>query len=485
IPAALRRFVILIRCCRCFPRLKTFKRCRRIDQSAIQTEMLPRNKLCGFGPITDFFKKRFRFQFFNYVSLASSEEPSWQSNTDEWNIDNVYLNTGRNKSDTIYKEIRFIQRPPSMLQRYEEMPYPQYSDNPANEMRDSIDILISNRDLDSHLSSYKYYVTVPGGTFSKTYDGGNYNIKTFYYNGYVNYEPFAHPPVPFIFPLGSADSASFLMKHIVKENLEGSVLGDTIQAWQNFYNYFAYDDGTPEASYGLTPAGSKLAYRFSLNKSPDTLRAVQIYFNRTLSNTSQQWFYLCVWNDNAGLPGDTIYSDLVLPAYTDSLNKFFTYHMYPPLKITGTFYVGWIQTTGDNLCIGFDRYNNSQDEIFYNTMGQWNNSFFAGSLLMRPVVGKPIPLGIGEFNPHKQSFNVYPNPCTTGRVTINIPEMFLSGQVSATSMLTVYNLFGQQVLNSRITNNLDVSLLRGGVYFIALTDGSGMRLGVSKLIISP
>ena len=166
-------------------------------------------------------------------------------------------------------------------------------------------------------------------------------------------------------------------------------MGDTMQAYQKMYNYFAYDDGTPEASYGLTPAGSQLAYRFKLDKSPDTLRAIRMYFNRTLSNTSMQWFKLCVWNDNGGKPGDTIYAELVMPRYADSLNKFVTYHIYPPLSITGTFYVGWIQTTADNLSIGFDRYNNSQPQIFINTNGTWTNSAFTGSLMIRPVVGKP------------------------------------------------------------------------------------------------
>ncbi|MCK9204464.1 MAG: T9SS type A sorting domain-containing protein [Bacteroidales bacterium] len=437
-------------------------------------------------PVTDprYFTNKFRFRFFNYVSLASSEEPSWQSNTDQWNLDNIYLNINREYTDTIYPEIRFIQRPPSMLKRYEQMPYPQYCDDPTNEISDTIDILISNRDLDSHLSSYNYYATDPGGAFSKTYDGGNYNIKTFYYNGYVTYQPFAHPPVPFLFPISASDSASFLITHIVKANDPGSALGDTMQSWQKFYNYFAYDDGTPEAGYGLTPAGSKLAYRFHLNKSPDTLRAVQVYFNRTLSNASNQWFYLCVWNDNAGTPGDTIYSDLVLPYYTDSLNKFITYHIYPPLRLTGTFYVGWIQTTNDNLNVGFDTYNNSQDEIFYNTMGEWDNSFFSGSLMMRPVVGKPIPLGTGEINPDRLEFGLYPNPCFSGKVNIRLPENDLIRAASRHASLTIYNLIGQPVLKSAYTSSLDVANLPDGIYCISLTDHDGTQIGTSKLIIA-
>ena len=54
-------------------------------------------------PIVDsqFFKKKFRFQFYNLVSLASSAEPSWQSNCSQWNLDNIYLNLGRSVTDTL------------------------------------------------------------------------------------------------------------------------------------------------------------------------------------------------------------------------------------------------------------------------------------------------------------------------------------------------------------------------------------------------
>jgi len=127
------------------------------------------------------------------------------------------------------------------------------------------------------------------------------NVMPYYSAGPV----LEHPPVSFFYPIVTADSAEFTMTHIVHDNASGSVLGDTITGLQKLYNYFAYDDGTPEASYGLTPAGSMLAYRFNLDK-PDTLRAVRMYFNHVLNNQNVQYFLLCVWNDNAGTPGDTI-----------------------------------------------------------------------------------------------------------------------------------------------------------------------------------
>jgi len=438
-------------------------------------------------PISDtakFFKKQFRFRFYNRVSLASSAEPSWQSNCDQWNIDNIYLNWGRSSIDTIYPEIRFIQRPPSMLLNYESMPYPQYCDDPTNEIKDTIDILISNRDTNDRVASYSYYITNPSGTFNKTYEAGDTIIKPFYTHNYVTYPPFAHPPVSFMFPISQADSAIFLMKHVIHDNTPGSTLGDTIEAYQRFYNYFAYDDGTPEAGYGLSPAGSKLAYRFKINKPSDTLRAIQMYFNRTLSNNNQQFFYLCVWNDNAGFPGDTMYSDFVYPYFTDSLNKFITYHLTSPLRLSGIFYVGWIQTTNDNLNLGFDRYNDHQSDIFYNVAGKWLNSSYTGSLMIRPIVGKPIPLGIEEFVDSHKNLKIYPNPCSGQTIQIDITGNENSRISSENYTYSIVNLFGRTVSQGRFINSIDISALSNGLYFFELKSSSGMSLSNGKFIVA-
>ena len=432
-------------------------------------------------PITDtrFFRKNFRFQFYNWVSLASVAEPSWQSNCDQWNVDNVYLNYGRNMFDTVYSELRFIGRPPSLLKRYESMPYPQYTDDPTNELKDTLDILISNRDSNNHLSIYYYELSDPEGTFMKTYDGGEYLIKPFYTNGYVTYQPFAHPPVPYIYPIYPKDSAVFLMRHVVRENIPGATLGDTIEAWQKFYNYFAYDDGTPEASYGLTPGTSQLAYRFSLNKSPDTVRAVQMYFNRLLDNNIDRDFYLCLWNDNAGKPGDTIYSDLQRPYFADSLNEFVTYLLYRPVRVTGIFYVGWIQTTDNNMNLGFDRYNDSHENILYNATGQWLVSSYTGSLMIRPLIGKPLPVGIAGKDPDIH-WSLYPNPASGDKVFIRIEEHMTGNQF----VINVIDLFGQKMITARNSNFIDISGFPSGLYFVTLYYTQGNWMGTRKLVIA-
>ncbi|MBE0649124.1 MAG: T9SS type A sorting domain-containing protein [Bacteroidales bacterium] len=428
---------------------------------------------------TQFFRKKFRFQFYNYVSLASSAEPSWQSNCSQWNLDEIYLNINRSTADTLRPEITFIERSPSMLKTYTSMPFPQYTDNPTNEMSDTLDILISNRDLIDHNSTYGYTMQQVNGVWLSDYSGGQYVIKPFYTYGYVTYIPFAHPPVLQLFPISAADSATFLITHHV-EAVDGSLLGDTMQAYQRFYNYFAYDDGTPDAGYGLTPAGSLLAYRFKLNKTPDTLRAVQFLFNRTLSGNNVQFFYLKIWNDANGKPDQVMYEELVRPRFADSLNKFVTYHLDPPLRVSNTFYVGWEQTTNDNLNLGFDRYNNSREQILFNVSGQWLTSTFNGSLMIRPIVGKPIPLGIPERRDEIATLKIYPNPAS-GEVQINLP-----GSTSKSEVYTIqlYNLFGQEVLREIYGGKIDVSGLGPGIYIVTLSGSSRQVVGTAKLVVN-
>ena len=212
-------------------------------------------------PITDttFFKKEFRMQFYNYVSLATNEQPSWQSNCCQWNIDQVYLNYGRNMNDTIHKEIRFVERAPSLLKNYQSMPYTQFCNNPSNEMIDSLAILLTNRDSISHNIKYSYNVTQPGGSFTTNYESPAINLLP-YYRYAFGYD--TYPPVPWTFPISSADSNLFEVTHIVRDLTPGSTLADTITSYQSFDDYYAYDDGTAEAGYGLKGTGGEMAYRF-------------------------------------------------------------------------------------------------------------------------------------------------------------------------------------------------------------------------------
>lgn len=432
-------------------------------------------------PVTDtvFFKNIFRFQFYNYVSLASIGEPSWQSNTSQWNIDEVYLNYGRNLHDTIHQEIRFVDRPPSLLKSYQSMPYPQFSNNPSNEMIDSLSIILTNRDAVAHSVKYSYHVTQPGSSFSKSFETPAINLLPYnqYAFGYVT-----HPPIPFTFPISPADSTVFEVRHVVRDINPGSNLADTMTGFQRFYNYYAYDDGTPEAGYGLKGTGAQMAYRFKLNKSPDTIRAVRFYFNHTLAKSNIQYFYLTVWNDNSGFPGDTLYSRIVLPVYSDSLNKLTSYLLEKPVRVSGTFYVGTIQTTDDNLNIGLDTYDNAAANLLYNATGSWIASSISGAPIVRPVIGKPLPLGIENISAGTGSLKIYPNPCSSGQVRIQIGSPAERTE-TGNWKIRISALTGQELYRSPRKDVLDVSSLPSGIYIVEAENPVQVHHLVAKLVI--
>jgi len=435
-------------------------------------------------PVTDaekFFKPTFRFRFYNYVSLAGEGEPSWQGNCDQWNIDEVRLDCDRTWHDTIRPELTFIESVPSLLQQYTAMPYTQYCDNPTNEIKDTLDMLMANRDVVVHTASYKYTLTGQGGAFNKTYDGGLEDLNSFFTSNYVDYIPFAHPPVQYLLPISSSDTASFLVTHMLTAT-DGSGLGDTIQAWQHFYNYYAYDDGSPEAGYGLTPTGSLLAYRFTINKA-DTLRGVQIYFNRTLTNANDQNFYLRVWNDNNGKPGTIIADSLCYVQFSDSLNQPVSYYLSPAVKVSGTFYVGMEQTTDDNLNIGFDRNDNHQKQILYNVGGDWYSSVYSGSLMIRPLIGKRIPLGIPGTGQPSEVIRIYPNPVTGGSFHVTIPGTVINpGEYTA----IITDLSGRIICTTDAGASGIISSegLSSGMYLLSLKGKNGVFAGHCPFVVT-
>ena len=436
-------------------------------------------------PVTneEFFRSNFQFRFYNFASIASINLQSWQSNCDYWNVDYVYLNIDRNIGDTTYKDITFIERAPSFLKDYQYMPFYQYRNDPTSEMKSGIEILISNLDVINQTATYNYTVYNDVGNLEFDYTGGSWSLEPFYSYGYIDYQKFAYPPVEGIFPpFGNRDSASFEITHY----LEGDPvlkLGDTISYNQKFYNFYAYDDGTPEFGYGLTPAGAELAYQFRLNKR-DTLRAVQMFFNKTFSGVNDQFFHLIVWKDLNGRPGDIIYrQERERPVFEDSIYEYHTYYLDSIVPIQGTFYVGCIQTTNDNLNIGFDAYNDASSHIFYNITGEWIKTSFEGSLMIRPVVGKQIHEYPVEKSSQITNFEVYPNPNYDGLIRFKFSKL-PSDELSDNLQLELFNILGQHVYSTKYHSQINLTFLPKGVYIIKLIDNLNRKFYIRKIVLS-
>jgi len=408
-----------------------------------------------------YLKEKFRFRFRNKASLSNTSNSSKIGNVDHWHIDYIYLNTGRTANDLIHHDVAFANPMSTFLNDYEMMPWEHYLVNPANEINKNLSIYYRNNDNVTRTIDSLYFVfydemaTKNNDTlFAGAYNIAKDEIKNFY------------APPNYIFSSTSKDFAEFRIKSRIVTDGFDEKKNNEINYQQKFHNYYSYDDGTAEMSYGITGEGTanaKLAYRFNLRKK-DTLRAVDMYFNRTLEDASRKYFYLTIWKDDGtGKPGEEIYKkEDYKPEYDKELNKFQRYHIKDTILIVeGNIFVGWTQTTSDMLNIGFDINRIHNENVFYNISGTWNSSLFAGSLMMRPVLGKKISTNLETIKNSNIDIQIYPNPAKS--------FVYIKLKNKNNNTIYIYNLSGKLVHQSIINNSsayINIKHLKKGIYLI-------------------
>ncbi|MBE9491757.1 MAG: T9SS type A sorting domain-containing protein, partial [Bacteroidetes bacterium] len=241
----------------------------------------------------------------------------------------------------------------------------------------------------------------------------------------------------------------------------------------------------PEFGYGVNSAYGKVAYRFKLNIK-DTLRAVRMYFNRTEGNANDQYFDLAVWRDNDGEPGEIIHlSKDMKPKFSNNLYQIQTYYFENPVPVNSIFYIGWIQSTSENLNVGFDAYNDASSNIYYNVTGEWIKTSNTGSLIMRPVIGKKFdPAGIINDKPLSNDLLVFPNPSTNGKLHIRLPDHYQYRIQRAETNISIFNVYGQIIFTSPYKETIDISGLSNGMYIIRLNYNSNKLIFTGKVLVN-
>jgi hypothetical protein len=432
--------------------------------------------------ITDsrFLQKGFRFRFRNYASLAPSFEPSLKANADHWNIDYIYLDHNRRYNDTIMQDAA-IQRPVgSLLQKYTAMPWEHFRLAGISSVKAIFPINLNNLSADRRIYTPVFSISSvwnTGADFEKIYLAEEVKaFETLNYDAAFNYD----------FASDERDSALFEVTLDLNQTTPDWIPGnDKITSRQVFADYYAYDDGTSEAGYGLVGEGTrnaKLAYRFNNLNNGDSLYAVDFYFNRSFADASRKFFRLAVWADENNSPGKLIYEqDGGVPLY-DGINTFQRIELDTAQVVNGTYYIGWIQTTADFLNVGFDRQNNHRQDIFFSITGTWQPSSFDGALMIRPVfVNKSRKSGIdpdaaaGMLN---NPVRIYPNPASD-------QIMIDCGEQSDMMRVILTDLQGRVVKSSLEAGpacKIAVSDLPNGIYLILVHSDSGIQTRQKLLI---
>ena len=265
------------------------------------------------------------------------------------------------------------------------------------------------------------------------------------------------------------------------------MIGDTLMFVQRFSNYFAYDDGTAERSYGGSATGTKIVVQFEIYIL-DTLRGVQIFFNRTQNNNNVRYFHIGVWNDNFGEPGQQIYLQENEKPQFSGLNEFYTYAFPDSIIVKlgpGKYYVGVIQTTNDNLNIGFDRNINNRSRTLYTTDGDWIQSPFEGSLMIRLVMGKSIVESEPPVKKAPANLTVYPNPTRNEKyVTIELPSHASNPTYRKFLTTRIFDLSGKLIYSAPFEDQLDISWFKSGFYILNVFNSAFTEHYTTKLVIA-
>lgn len=417
-------------------------------------------------PITDerFRNEEFRLRFINYASLPlNTDVPSVRGNCDQWNIDLVYLNNNRNYVDTLLDDVAFSKPIKSFLKNYESIPWKHFNSQAIQaELTDPLSFNMQYTNLSPNTWNVTRRFTITDLSNQANpylFSGGADNILPYQTIDYTrNYE--------YSFASNWEDSAKYCMESylITDSNNDYLRTNDTVKYTQKFLNYYAYDDGSAENGYGIFGEGSQngmvaLKYHSYLS---DSLKGVLFYFNQ-IYDYSKTNFLLTIWNDNNGKPGDTLYQkDVYKPVL--SYNKDTLYRISKPLKIGGSFWVGWVNKTTDMLNVGFDLNNNHNDKLYYNLSGNWVQSAFSGSLMIKPVFGNFAKGQTGIDKPTKNyDFTIFPNPAIN-HINLNLAE----GEFPAS--IRIINLAGQVVISRLFENSsIDISNIPSGIYLLQLT----------------
>ncbi|MFZ4797228.1 MAG: T9SS type A sorting domain-containing protein [Bacteroidia bacterium] len=451
------------------------------ERSAVTTLNYDTFKLVLFALPKQFLHDDFQFRFKNIGSLSG--------NVSQWHIDYIRLDAGRSRIDTTYDDLAISSTPTSLLKKYRSMPWKHFELNKATYTNDSIYFSVFNNSNRGLSVDYKRELI------------SNEQSIVFTKNNSIGSVPFS-----FATQLNSISATNltttstdlvkkFSNKVTVKDRSTGNdnvSTNDSITTTTTFSNYFAYDDGTAEAGYGIYLKNSaSVALAYDLEKV-DTIYGVQIFFNQSEYNVSTRKYDLTIWDYISPIRENATHDRIIYkikdlsPVYTNTINGFTTIRFDSGIVVPKRFYIGWEQVGQFVLNVGLDENYTvgnkmaTNPNMFFKTDGFWLPTEIPGALMIRPLLGQfvDVPTNIEDKISDAIEFNIYPNP------TKNV--LNIETNTTNNCQVILYDLMGKNLLQTTIqnqTNSIDLPELQTGIYLVQIIDEKTGNKTTKKLII--
>lgn len=401
-----------------------------------------------------------------------------RSNVDYWHVDYIRLYQNRFAADTVLQDVAFTSSLNSILKDLTSLPWAHFESAYNTVFYPIVSGRYKNNDtltrnVTRSLMIYEpaYSESQPSGVpNAQDLPGGEDTVVNF---GFI---------YPFNFNRGK--SAHFRFEAALRTDEIDPKMNDTLIHDQVFKDYYAYDDGTAEAGYGLRGSGSAgglVAIKYN-SYVPDQLGGVYISFNQVYDSLNLGYYFkLLVLDDNEGLPGSVVWEDEkdYKVIYPSSYPGFVKYEFSKPVPVEGPFFVGWRQYNQYILNVGLDLNNKPANPVqYYNLQGRWQTSEAPGVMMFRPFMYDET-TGIEESPDAYSGLQIYPNPARDV-IYFKIPDTDHPGDLRIDITDASGRLVRQIVTSSR---QIDISGLNQGIYYIRTISGSVSYH--SKLLINP
>lgn len=412
-----------------------------------------------------FLSGEFRFRFRNRASLsANNEMPDKRSNVDYWHIDYVRIDRNRSAADTILRDVAFNTPLSSVFKELSAVPWSHFE----SAFNTTLATLVSAqyRNNDSIARNVTRSLTIEEPIYGESEMIGVPTAQ--------DIPAFEETLVDFAFPydldFNRGDSALLRFKAALRTDEFDPKVNDTVIHDQLFRDYYAYDDGSAEAGYGLRGDGTEFGMVAIRHNSydPDMLGGIYIYFNQVYDslNLKDYTFNLMVWSDANGSPGTVIWDDETIhrPRYTPAYNGFVKYEFTQAVPVNGPFFVGWRQYKPFTLNMGLDRNSEPVSPVMYFNLGSWASSEAPGMVLFRPFMYDPS-TGIEHSEQTALTpLSIYPNPASE-RIWLQVPF----GSEGKDIPLYIYDTSGRELHHTVLrSNSLDISAYPPGLYYIRI-----------------
>jgi len=405
----------------------------------------------------EFLSSNFQFRFVNYASIHI--DVSMRTNRDQWNIDYVYLNQDRTATDTIFRDLTMVTPPGSFLKNYSSVPWAHFKTAIDKELN-GVYFHVRNNDANGrNLNEINLYIREEVSQWEDSYRVGQKNLDAFTNYSDLRWQ-FVEPP----FVWQANEKALFTLTAELETDGVDQPQNNTAYRQVVCEKYYSYDDGTAEYAYNIDEDSRKAAYRYHTYE-PDSLRGFFMYFLRNKDQVSAlESFIPCIWSSEDGKPGTLIYKDGTAKkvAFGDSLNQFVPIWLDSAVFIEDDFFIGWEQEQGKSINLGFDANTNTSSKRFYYN-GQWYESDYEGSLMLRPIFSKEkINTAIADTKIPGPAFQLFPNP-SDGEFTLQSNDGTVQGE------LFIYNHVGILLDRTELQpENYNFSHLNQGLYFIRI-----------------